>query len=69
VKLFTQPFMEVVEKRTNGKIKFKYFRDDQMVKQNFMPNAVPTGTVDIALTTLDSWAGRIADVSVTAMPF
>lgn len=69
VKLFTQPFMEAVEKRTNGAIRFKYFPDDQMVKQNFVPNAVPTGTVDIALTTLDSWAGRIPDVSVTAMPF
>ncbi|WP_342593716.1 TRAP transporter substrate-binding protein DctP [Pelomicrobium methylotrophicum] len=69
VKLFTQPFMETVEKKTNGAIKFKYFPDDQMVKQNFVPNAVPTGTVDIALTTLDSWAGRIPDVSVTAMPF
>lgn len=68
VKLFTKPFMEAVEKRTNGAITFKYFPDDQMVKQKFVPNAVPSGTVDISLATLDSWAGRIPDVSVTVMP-
>lgn len=68
VKEFTKPFMESVEKRTSGAIKFKYFPDDQMVKQKFVPNAVPSGTVDISLATLDSWAGRIPDVSVTVMP-
>lgn len=68
VKLFTKPFMEAVEKQTNGAINFKYFPDDQMVKQKFVPNAVPSGTVDISLATLDSWAGRIEDVSVTVMP-
>ncbi|HSN42339.1 MAG TPA: TRAP transporter substrate-binding protein DctP [Burkholderiales bacterium] len=68
VKEFTKPFMEAVEKKTNGAIKFKYFPDDQMVKQKFVPNAVPSGTVDISLATLDSWAGRIPEVSVTVMP-
>jgi TRAP-type C4-dicarboxylate transport system substrate-binding protein len=68
VKEFTKPFMEAVEKETRGAIKFKYFPDDQMVKQKFVPNAVPSGTVDISLATLDSWAGRIPEVSVTVMP-
>lgn len=68
VKEFTKPFMEAVEKNSKGAIKFKYFPDGQMVKQNFVPNAVPSGTVDISLATLDSWAGRIPEVSVTTMP-
>jgi TRAP-type C4-dicarboxylate transport system substrate-binding protein len=65
---FTKPFMEAVQKQSNGAIKFKYFPDDQMVKQAFVPNAVPAGTVDISLATLDSWAGRIPEVSVTVTP-
>jgi TRAP-type C4-dicarboxylate transport system substrate-binding protein len=68
VKEFTKPFMEAVEKNSNGALNFKYFPDDQMVKQNFVPNAVPAGTVDISLATLDSWAGRIPEVSVTVTP-
>ncbi len=68
VKEFTKPFMEAVEKESKGAISFKYFPDDQMVKQAFVPNAIPAGTVDISLATLDSWAGRIPDVSVTVMP-
>lgn len=68
VKEFTKPFMEAVEKNSKGAINFKYFPDDQMVKQNFVPNAVPAGTVDISLATLDSWAGRIPEVSVTVTP-
>ena len=68
VKEFTKPFMAAVEKETKGAITFKYFPDDQLVKQKFVPNAVTSGTVDISLATLDSWAGRIPDVSVTVMP-
>lgn len=68
VKEFTGRFMDEVQKETKGAIKFKYFPDGQLVKQNFVPNAVPSGTVDIALATLDSWAGRIPDVSVTTTP-
>jgi len=68
VKEFTRPFMEAVEKQSGGAIKFKYFPDDQMVKQKFVPSAVPSGTVDISLATLDSWAGRDPEVSVTVTP-
>lgn len=68
VKEFTKPFMEAVEAQSHGAIKFKYFPDDQMVKQKFVPSAVAAGTVDISLATLDSWAGRIPEVSVTVTP-
>jgi TRAP-type transport system periplasmic protein len=68
VKEFTKPFMNAVEQGSNGALNFKYFPDDQMVKQNFVPSAVPAGTVDISLATLDSWAGRIPEVSVTVTP-
>lgn len=69
VKEFTQRFMDEVKKESHGAIQFKYFPDGEIVKQNFVPNAISSGTVDIALATFDSWAGRIPDVSATTMPF
>ncbi len=69
VKEFTKRFMQEVEQESHGAIKFKYFPDGEIVKQNFVPNAVPSGTVDISLATLDSWAGRVPEVSVTTLPF
>jgi TRAP-type C4-dicarboxylate transport system substrate-binding protein len=68
VELFTKKFMETVEKNSNGQIKFKYFPDGQMIKEDAVQTAVPDGTIDISLSTLDSWAGRNADVSISATP-
>ncbi len=69
VKEFTHRFMDEVTKESHGAIRFKYFPDGEIVKQKFVPNAVPSGTVDISLATLDSWAGRVPEVSVTTTPF
>lgn len=68
VKIFAHSLMEKVEKDSKGRIKFKFFPDNQMVKEEFVPNAVPADTVDIALTTTEGWAGRAPDMSVTASP-
>lgn len=68
VAMFTKNFMEMVVRNSHGRIKFKYFPDNQMVRQTFVPMAIPTDTVDIALTTLETWAGRNQDVTITMTP-
>lgn len=68
VKVYAHVFMDEVKKRTNGQVEWKFFPDDTLVKQAFVPSAVPGGQVDISLTTLDSWAGRIPQVSIAASP-
>jgi TRAP-type transport system periplasmic protein len=66
--LFAKQFIDLVEKNSKGQIKFKYFSRGTMVKQSTVPDALIGGSVDIALTIIDSWAGRHKDVSVTATP-
>lgn len=68
VKVYAHVFMDEVKKRTNGQVEWKFFPDDTLVKQAFVPSAIPGGQVDISLTTLDSWAGRIPQVSIAASP-
>lgn len=65
---FVDKFVAAVEEKTNGEVTFRVFNGGEMVQQQFVPTAVPQGTVDIALTTLDTWSGRIPDVSVTTSP-
>ncbi len=68
VSVYAKIFMEEVTKRTDGQVEWKYFPNDTLVKQAFVPSAIPGGQVDISLTTLDSWAGRIPEVSIAASP-
>lgn len=65
---FVDRFVKAVEEKTKGEITFKVFSGGEMVQQQFVPTAVPQGTVDISLTTLDTWSGRIPEVSVTVSP-
>jgi len=39
-----------------------------MVKQQFVATAIPQGTIDISLTTLDNWSGHIPEVSILTSP-
>jgi TRAP-type C4-dicarboxylate transport system substrate-binding protein len=68
VKVYAHVFMDEVTKRTNGQVEWKFFPDSMLVKQQFVPSAIPGGQVDISLTTLDNWAGRIPQVSIAASP-
>lgn len=65
---FVEQFVKGVEERTKGEVSFRVFSGGEMVQQQFVPTAVPQGTVDISLTTLDTWSGRIPEVSVTVSP-
>ena len=65
---FIDRFVKAVEEKSKGEITFKVFAGGEMVKQQFVQTAVPQGTVDISLTTLDTWSGRIPEVSATVSP-
>lgn len=65
---FVPEFTKLVGERSDGRIKFRTFEGGEMVKQQFVPTAVPQGTVDISLTTLDNWSGRISDVTILTTP-
>ena len=68
VSQFVDRFVKAVEAQSKGEITFKVFAGGEMVKQQFVSTAVPQGTVDISLTTLDTWSGRIPEVSATVSP-
>ncbi len=68
VRVFVPRFMELAEKESGGRLKFKYFPNGMMVKEAFVDTALPSGTVDISLTTMDNWAGRAPAVGVTTTP-
>lgn len=42
-----QPFMEAVEERSEGRIKFEYFPDDSLVAAEDIPEAIASGTADL----------------------
>jgi TRAP-type C4-dicarboxylate transport system substrate-binding protein len=65
---FVDRFVKGVEEKTDGEVTFRVFSGGEMVNQQFVPTAVPQGTVDISLTTLDTWSGRIPEVSITVSP-
>lgn len=65
---FIDRFVKGVETRTKGEVTFRIFSGGELVQQQFVPTAVPQGTVDISLTTLDTWSGRIPEMSITVSP-
>ena len=65
---FVPRFERLLREKSGGEIRTKSFAGGEMVKQQFVATAVPQGTVDISLTTLDTWSGRVADVSILTTP-
>lgn len=65
---FVPKFEALLQAKTKGAIRLKIFAGGEMVKQQFVSTAVPQGTVDISLTTLDTWSGRISDVGILTTP-
>lgn len=65
---FVDRFVQGVEEKTDGEVTFRVFSGGEMVNQQFVHTAVPQGTVDISLSTLDTWSGRIPEVSITVSP-
>ncbi len=65
---FVPMFQKLLTEKSGGKIKLKVFEGGEMVKQQFVATAIPQGAIDISLTTLDNWSGRISDVGILTTP-
>jgi len=65
---FIPRFVELLGEKSGGQIRTKTFAGGEMIKQQFVATAIPQGTIDISLTTLDNWSGRIADVGILTTP-
>ncbi|WP_420391248.1 TRAP transporter substrate-binding protein [Acuticoccus sp.] len=65
---FVPRFVDLLEEKSDGEIRTRVFSGGEMVQQQFVASAVPQGTVDISLTTLDNWSGLIADVGILTTP-
>ncbi len=65
---FVPMFEQLLTEKSDGDIRLKTFEGGEMVKQQFVATAVPQGTIDISLTTLDNWSGRVAEVGILTTP-
>lgn len=68
VEEFVELFVDLVEEKSDGRIEVRTYEGGEMVKQQNVATAVPQGTIDISLTTLDNWSGRIPDVTALTSP-
>ncbi len=65
---FVPLFEKLLAEKSGNEIRLRTFAGGEMVKQQFVATAIPQGTVDISLTTLDNWSGRVADVGILTTP-
>lgn len=65
---FVPVFEDLLDEMSDGDIRLKVFEGGEMVKQQFVSTAIPEGSVDISLTTLDNWSGRIPEVGILTTP-
>ena len=65
---FVPLFEKLLKEKSGGNLRLKIFEGGEMVKQAFVPTAIPQGTIDISLTTLDNWSGRVPDVGIVTTP-
>ena len=68
VSQFVPQFEKMIKEKSGGKIRTRSFAGGEMVKQQFVASAIPLGTIDISLTTLDNWSGIVPDVSILTTP-
>lgn len=65
---FVPLFEDLLDEKSDGDFRLKVFEGGEMLKQQFVATAIPQGTMDISLTTLDNWSGRISDVGILTTP-
>lgn len=65
---FIPRFVELLEEKSDGEFRTRVFEGGEMVKQQFVATSLPQGVIDISLTTLDNWSGRVPEVSILTTP-
>jgi len=61
-------FGEMVEKKTNGEIKFRYYPAKSLYKPKEQWDAMRMGALDMAVFPLDYASGKVPQLSITLMP-
>ncbi|QQK76439.1 TRAP transporter substrate-binding protein DctP [Salicibibacter cibarius] len=62
-------FMDLVEKRTDGRVTFDVYYNNQLVGQDESVDALANGTIDIQMTSPDYWAERIPEGFIVNLPY
>lgn len=65
---FVPLFVKLVEKNSHGRIKLRVFSSGELVKERFVTTAIPQGTVDISLASLDLLSALVPDAGVFGSP-
>jgi TRAP-type C4-dicarboxylate transport system substrate-binding protein len=68
VSQFVPQFEKMLKEKSGGEIRTRSFSGGEMVKQQFVASAIPLGTIDISLTTLDNWSGHVPEISILTTP-
>jgi len=61
-------FGEMVEKKTNGEIKFRYYPAKSLYKPKEQWDAMRMGALDMSVFPLDYASGKVPQLSITLMP-
>jgi TRAP-type C4-dicarboxylate transport system substrate-binding protein len=66
--LMAHAFGDMVTKKTNGEIKFRYYPAKSLYKPKEQWDAMRNGALDMAVLPLDYVSGKIPQLSITLMP-
>lgn len=61
-------FGDMVTKKTNGEIKFRYYPSESLFKAKEQWDAMRNGAVDMSVFPLDYASGKVPQLSITLMP-
>ncbi|QQK80317.1 TRAP transporter substrate-binding protein DctP [Salicibibacter cibi] len=62
-------FMDLVEERTDGRVMFDAYYNNQLVGQDEAVDALANGTIDVQITSPDYWAERIPEGFIVNLPY
>jgi len=66
---FVEAFAQKVNERANGRVKVEVYPGDQLVKAAQYPDALPAGTIEMALADFSKgWPAIIPEISVLQLP-
>jgi TRAP-type C4-dicarboxylate transport system substrate-binding protein len=66
--LMAHAFGDMVTKKTNGEIKFRYYPASSLFKAKEQWDALRLGSLDMAVLPLDYASGKVPQLSITLMP-
>ena len=65
----SERFAEIIEEKTNGKIKVEIYGNTQIGEEREMVEGLQIGTVDLVITSTGPLGGFVSDIGVFDLPF